>query len=68
MKPTVHKSIMVPFRNHHLLLMCLKLKFRRLAQMEQSNGTLNLHNLQTASNQFGLLTIFLVLEDHEMTC
>jgi hypothetical protein len=68
MKPTVIKFIMVPFHKDHLLLIRLQVKFLRLAQVEQRNGTLNLHNPQLAWNHFGLLIIFLVLEDHSMPC
>ena len=68
MKPTVIKSIMVPFIKYHLLLMILMLLFVRLAQMEQRNGSLALDNPQSAWNHFGLLIIFLVLVDHEMMC
>ncbi len=68
MKPTVIKSIMLPLFNHHLLLMGLIIEFIRLAQMEQRNGPLNLDYLHQPWNHSGLLTIFLVLEDHEMTC
>ena len=68
MKPTVHKSTTVPFGNHHLLLIGLVVKFMRLAQMDQINGVLLFTNHESTYNHFGLLTIYLVLEDHEMTC
>ena len=68
MKPKVLKYIMLVFGNIHGLLMKLLVMFMRLAQMEQQNGELYLHNLQQAWNHFCLLIIFLVLEDHEMMC
>jgi hypothetical protein len=67
MKPTVIKFIMVPFGHNHLI-MRLKVKFMRLAQMEQRNGTFTFNNPLSACNHFGLLIIFSVLEDHEMMC
>jgi hypothetical protein len=67
MKLTAHKYTMVPFIKIHLLNQ-LSVKFMPLAQMELRNGGLILHNPLSAWNHFGLLTIFLVLEDHEMMC
>ena len=68
MKPTIIKFIMVPFCNIHFLLIRLKVKFMRLAQVEQQDGSVNFNNPQLACNHFGLLIIFLVLEDHSMPC
>ena len=43
-------------------------KFLPLDQMERRTGILNLVKSQKHCNHFGLLTIFLVLEEHEMIC
>ena len=66
MKQTVLKSILVKLINIHLLLIILLLIFMQLAQVEQANGLLFLYNPQQPCNHFILVTIFLVLEDHEM--
>ena len=68
MKLTVHKYIMAPLSNQHLLLNRLMLNFMQLAQVDKQNGTLGFNNLQKVCNHFGQLTIFLVLEDHQMMC
>ena len=66
MKQTVLKSILVELINIQLLLKILELKFMQLAQVEQANGLLILHNPQQPQHLFILVTIFLVLEDYEM--
>ncbi len=45
MKSTVIKFSMVPFGKFHLIIQP-KLKFFRLAQVEQQNGTLDFNNIQ----------------------
>ena len=67
MKPRERKYTMVAFGKDHLII-GLKLIFMRLTHKDNQNGGLRFHNPQRAWNHFGLLTIFLVLEDHEMTC
>ena len=66
MKPTAIKFIMVPFFKNHLFLIRLDLKLMQLAQMDQRNGILIVNIFQKVCNHFGLLTIFLVLEEQEM--
>ena len=66
MKQTVLKSILPELFNIQLLLKILELIFMQLAQVEQANGLLFFGNPQQAYKNFILVTIFLVLEDHEM--
>ena len=67
-KQKAHKYTMQQYINKHKILLLLGLIFGLLAQVEQENGILNLHNFQELNNNFGLQTIFLVLEEPEMIC
>ena len=65
-KKTADKFITLLFNNLHLLLICLLLKLMQLVLTEQRIGGLNLNSLPQLCNHFFLLTLFLVLEEHEM--
>ena len=68
MKQTALKFIILSFNNIHLFLILVMFLFFRLLQVKQANGKLIFFNPQQPCNHFILVTIYLVLEEHEMIC
>ncbi len=68
MKLTLIKSTLVTLGKGEFQFGLIIMILPRLSQMEQDNGSLFSHYHMSAWNHFGLRTILLVSEDHEMTC